>query len=99
MSAPEEEHEREDGLEVPVHRRRRNAEPENTSRRGLLIVIPLVMAGAAVAYLVLGGMKDNAIYSKPVDQLVQEKGRFVGRQVRAEGNLVHGSLMKREQPC
>jgi cytochrome c-type biogenesis protein CcmE len=64
-----------------------------------MIVVPIVMAGAAVAGLVLAGMKDNAIYSKPVDQLVAQKARFSGRTVRAEGNLVHGTLMKRETPC
>jgi cytochrome c-type biogenesis protein CcmE len=64
-----------------------------------MIVIPLVMAGAAVAGLVLTGMKDNAIYSKPVDELVAQKARFAGRPVRAEGNLVHGTLVKRESPC
>jgi cytochrome c-type biogenesis protein CcmE len=64
-----------------------------------MIVVPLVMAGAAVLGLVLAGMKDNAIYSKPVDELVAQKAKFAGRPVRAEGNLVHGTLTKRETPC
>jgi cytochrome c-type biogenesis protein CcmE len=66
---------------------------------GLRLVVPLVMIAAAAAALVLGGMKDNAIYSKPVDELLAQKGRFVGRPVRAEGNLVHGSLTRRDRPC
>jgi cytochrome c-type biogenesis protein CcmE len=57
------------------------------------------MVAAAIAGLVLTGMQDNAIYSKPVDQLLAEKARFVGRPVRAEGILTHGSLTKRERPC
>jgi len=65
----------------------------------MLLVIPLVTAAAAIVAVVLTGMKDNAIYSKPVDQLVAEKGRFLGRSVRAEGNLVHGTLVKRDSPC
>jgi cytochrome c-type biogenesis protein CcmE len=69
------------------------------SRRGLVIVVPLVMLSAAIVTLVLTGMKDNAIYSKSVDQLVAEKSKFAGRPVRAEGNLVHGTLTKRETPC
>ena len=93
-----------DGLEVPVgqlpeRRRRRAAEAQQASRRGLLIVIPLVMLGAGVASFVLMGMKDQAIYSKPVDELVAAKARFAGRQVMAEGNLVHGTITKRDQPC
>ncbi len=84
---------------VPVRRfRGRPADPEST-RRGLMIVIPLVMVAAAVAGLVLTGMRDNAIYSKSVDQLISEKSRFTGRPVRAEGTLVHGTLLKRDNPC
>ena len=65
----------------------------------MLLVIPLVTAAAAIVAVVLTGMKDNAIYSKPVDQLLAAKAKFVGRPVRAEGNLTHGSLVKRDQPC
>ena len=88
-----------DGLAVPVRRRRdANAEP-GESRRGAMLVIPLVVVAAAIVGLVLTGMKDNAIYSKPVDELVANKAKFAGRPVRAEGNLVHGSLVKRDSPC
>ncbi len=86
---------------VPVAgpRRRRAASDPHATRRGLMIVVPLVMVAGALTGLVLNGMKDNAIYSKPVDQLVAQKSRFVGRPVRAEGTLVHGTLTKRETPC
>jgi cytochrome c-type biogenesis protein CcmE len=66
---------------------------------GPAIASGLAMVAAAIAALVLTGMQDNAIYSKPVDQLLAQKAKFAGRPVRAEGNLIHGSLMKREQPC
>jgi cytochrome c-type biogenesis protein CcmE len=71
----------------------------NRRWRGVAIAMGLAMGAAAIATLVLTGMQDKAIYSKPVDQLLAQKGKFVGRPVRAEGNLVHGSLVKREQPC
>jgi cytochrome c-type biogenesis protein CcmE len=57
------------------------------------------MVAAVVATLVLTGMQDNAIYSRSVDQLLSERAKFVHRPVRAEGNLVHGSLVKRDLPC
>jgi cytochrome c-type biogenesis protein CcmE len=57
------------------------------------------MGAAAISALVLTGMQDKAIYSRPVDALLAERAKFVGRPVRAEGNLVHGSLVKRELPC
>ena len=86
---------------VPARRSARSADPahQRSTQRGLFIVIPLVMAAAAIAGLVLTGMKDNAIYSKPVDELVAQKTRFAGRPVRAEGMLVHGTLMRRDSPC
>jgi cytochrome c-type biogenesis protein CcmE len=57
------------------------------------------MGAAAIASLVLTGMQDKAIYSKPVDELLAQRTKFIGRPVRAEGELVHGSLVKRDQPC
>jgi cytochrome c-type biogenesis protein CcmE len=86
------------GLVVPSRRSRRQGEAAS-GKRGLLIVIPLVTAAAAIAGLVLTGMKDNAIYSKPVDELIANRSKFAGRPVRADGTLVHGTLVKREQPC
>ena len=80
-------------------RRSRDRARGGSSRNGLYVVVPLVMLSAAVAGLVLTGMKDNAIYSKPVDELLAQRAKFAGRPVRAEGNLVHGTLAKRESPC
>jgi cytochrome c-type biogenesis protein CcmE len=62
------------------------------------LVVLLVMAGGIVA-LVMTSFKDAAVYSKNVDQVMVE-GRSLGsRQLRVEGNLVHGSLTRRDQPC
>lgn len=84
-----------EGHEVPVRRRR-----VVTARRvSPALAIGLVTAASAIAGLVLMMMKDTSIYSKPVDELVRDKGRFMGRTVRAEGNLVHGTILKRDQPC
>lgn len=66
---------------------------------GPIVGVSLAMGAAAIAALVLNGMQSNAIYSKPVDQLLAERSKFLGRPVRAEGTLVHGSLEKRDQPC
>jgi cytochrome c-type biogenesis protein CcmE len=66
---------------------------------GLAVAVGLAAAAGAIATLVLTGMQDKAIYSKPVDELLAQKTKFVGRPVRAEGNLVHGSLVKRDEPC
>jgi cytochrome c-type biogenesis protein CcmE len=90
----------EDGMAIPRRRRERDVEVDpQATRRRMLLVFPLVAAAAGIVAVVLTGMKDNAIYSKPVDQLVAQKARFQGRAVRAEGNLVHGTLVKRDTPC
>jgi cytochrome c-type biogenesis protein CcmE len=91
----------EPALEVPARRARRDGDGDDdgSSRRRMLVVVPLVTAAAAIVALVLVGMQDKGMYSKPVDELVVQKAKFVGKPVRAEGNLVHGSLVKRESPC
>mgnify|MGYP003478486941 CR=1 FL=1 len=70
-----------------------------TNRALKQIACGLALAAAAVVALVFTGMEGKGIYSKPVDELVKAQGAFKGRAVRAEGNLVHGTLQKREQPC
>lgn len=92
----------EPALEVPARRVRRDGDggdDDGGSRKQLLVVVPLVTAAAAIVALVLVGMQDKGVYSKPVDELVAQKAKFVGKPVRAEGLLVHGSLVKRESPC
>jgi cytochrome c-type biogenesis protein CcmE len=87
-------------MAVPARRRDRETDEDaDTSRKRLLLLVPLVMAAAAIVALVLVGMQDKGVYSKDVDVLLAEKAKFVGKPVRVEGNLVHGSLVKRETPC
>jgi cytochrome c-type biogenesis protein CcmE len=82
--------------------RRRHHDDEGSERKrwmGAAIAVALAMGSAAIAGIVLYGMQDKAIYSKPVDELLVHKAKFIGHPVRAEGNLVHGTLVKRDQPC
>jgi cytochrome c-type biogenesis protein CcmE len=71
-----------------------------TARRGSvgLLVVLLVMAGGIVA-LVMTSFKDAAVYAKNVDQVQASRSDLVGRRLRVEGNLVHRSLVFRDQPC
>lgn len=73
-------------------------EKRSGSRSIGLLVTLLVMVGALVT-LFLVGFKEAAIYATPVDQLLISKEKFSGRKVRVEGELVPGSLVKRDQPC
>src|SRR5262245_15811156 len=69
----------------------------NSTSIGLLATL-LVMTGAVVA-LFLVGFKEAAIYATPVDQLMASKDKLTGRKVRVEGELVPGTLVKRDDPC
>ncbi|MDB5221263.1 MAG: hypothetical protein JWO86_9190 [Myxococcaceae bacterium] len=92
----------EPALEVAVRRRDRDRDADEdpeASRKLLILLVPLVMAAAAIVALVLVGMQDKGTYSKDVDVLIAEKAKFIGKPVRVEGSLVHGSLVKRETPC
>ncbi len=85
-------------LEKPAVARR---EPVDHSPRNMgLLVVLLVMVGSVVT-LFLVGFKEAAVYATPIDTLVAAngKGELVGRKVRVEGELVPGTLEKRDQPC
>jgi cytochrome c-type biogenesis protein CcmE len=96
-----EEKNADDGVEVPVPPRRGAAPPPDPQarRRGIVIAVCSVGIAALLAVTFLFGIKNNAIYAKPVDELLANKSRFFGRPVNVDGTLVHGSLMKRENPC
>jgi cytochrome c-type biogenesis protein CcmE len=70
------------------------------AKRGnlVLLVVLLVMAGGIVS-LVMTSFKDAAVYAKNVDQVQAARADLMGRRLRVEGNLVHGTLERRDQPC
>ncbi len=68
-------------------------------KRSWGLLVGLVVMGLAVLAIVLTGIDQAAVYSKGVDQLLQERERFVSRNVRVVGMLVRGSLMRRSDPC
>jgi cytochrome c-type biogenesis protein CcmE len=71
-----------------------------TRRKGNVrfLIVLLVMAVGVVA-LVMTSFKDAAVYAKNVDQVRAEAAALTGRRLRVEGNLVHGSLERRDEPC
>ncbi len=68
-------------------------------KRGWLTVGLLVAAAGAIAALVLTNFKDSTVYAKGIDQVVAEKGKWAGRNLRVEGTMVRGSLKFQEKPC
>ena len=86
----------EGGTDAPA---KRMAAGAPAPKRNIGLVVGLVMAASALAGFVLTGLGEGALYSKPVDELLQNPAKYAGRPVRAEGNLVHGSIEHRETPC
>jgi cytochrome c-type biogenesis protein CcmE len=64
---------------------------------GLLIALLLMASGLLV--IVLTSFKSAAVYAKHVDEVVASRQELVGRTLRVEGMLVHGTLERRDVPC
>ena len=67
--------------------------------QNLGLVAALLVMGGGILALVLTSFKQSAVYSKGVDELIAEKERIAGRNVRVTGNLVKGTLTRRDEPC
>lgn len=72
-------------------------EPHNRRSLGLLLGV-LALGGGALA-LVLGGSSDSLKFGRSVEQVLAADNGDEGRVLTVEGRLVHGSLMKRDEPC
>jgi cytochrome c-type biogenesis protein CcmE len=86
-------------MAVPEPAEPRVPDARNTPKKGSwgLLVTLLVMAAGLVA-LFMFGFKDAAVYSVPVDKLLADQGS-VNKRVRIDGELVPGTLARRDQPC
>lgn len=76
---------------------RAESSPRRKGHWGLLVAL-LALGGGMLA-LLFTGFEGSAVYSKTVDQLMIERERLVGRNVRVQGKLVEGTLRKRDEPC
>lgn len=71
-------------------------------RRGsgnVALLVGLLVVAAAVVGAVMFGFKEASIYALGTDQLVSRADELTGRRVRVEGELVPGTLVKRDDPC
>ena len=72
--------------------------PRKRSKGNRALLIGLLVMAAGVAALVLVGLKSASIYAMKVDQVVG-KSELQGRRLRIDGELVPGTLVKRDKPC
>lgn len=74
------------------------ARPKKPNRSvGLLVALLVMVAG--ILSLVFTSFKDSAIYAKNVDQVVAERNKLFGRNLRVQGYLKPGTLVRRDDPC
>jgi len=75
----------------------RQAKPRRKSNWGLLVVLFVMVGG--VASLMLLGFNEAAVYAVDVQKVREGGAEMVGRKLRVEGELVPGTLVKRNDPC
>jgi cytochrome c-type biogenesis protein CcmE len=71
--------------------------PPRRGNVGLLAAL-LIMVGAVVV-LFLFGLKEAPIYAMSLEDFMAQGDDRAGRRVRIDGELVPGSLAKRDKPC
>jgi cytochrome c-type biogenesis protein CcmE len=69
------------------------------SKRSIGLLVGLLVAGGALLTLVFTTMKGSAIYDRDVDDVMAERARLEGRNVRVQGMLKKGTLVRRDDPC
>ncbi len=70
-----------------------------TPRRNLALLAGVLVAAAGILVLVFSSVDEAAIYSVTTDKLLADKTKFADKNVRVEGDLVPGTLTRRESPC
>jgi cytochrome c-type biogenesis protein CcmE len=68
-------------------------------KRSWGLLVGLLALGAGVLAFVFNSGEDAVIYSYQVDQLKAQAAELGERQVRVQGILVPGTLVRRDEPC
>ena len=73
------------------------AQEQSKMRWGLLGALLALMGG--ILTLVFSGGKDAVAYSYSVDEVKAKAAELGDRQLRVQGGLVEGTLVRRDSPC
>jgi cytochrome c-type biogenesis protein CcmE len=74
-----------------------SASPKRKGNRGLLAALLVMVIG--ILSLVFLSFKNAAVYAYQVDQAVKEQTKLTGRNIKVQGILTRGTLVRRDQPC
>ncbi|HTQ07746.1 MAG TPA: cytochrome c maturation protein CcmE [Polyangiaceae bacterium] len=75
------------------------ARPRTEGKRSLGLLIGLLVAAGALLTLVFTNLNNAVIYDRNVDDVIANRARFEGRNVRVQGMLKKGTLVRRDEPC
>ena len=73
--------------------------PRPEPKRSVRLLVGLLVAVAALLTLVFTSFSGSAIYDRDVDSVIAERARLQGRNVRVQGMLKKGTLVRRDEPC
>jgi len=73
------------------------AQRQTPPKRSIGLLVSLLVMGGGVLTLVFTNFRDSAIWAKPVEQL--DAKSVQGRNLRVQGTLKPGTLMRRDDPC
>jgi cytochrome c-type biogenesis protein CcmE len=68
-------------------------------KRSWGLLAGLIVLGAGVLLFVFNSGEDAVVYSYQVDQVKAQAAELGDRQVRVQGILVPGTLVRRDEPC
>ncbi len=89
----------ESAMAVPDPAEPRQSVPAEGPATNMGFLLALLVMVVGIVVLFMFGFKEAAIYSTPIAQMVEKGDEMVGRRMRLEGELVPGSLTKRDSPC
>jgi cytochrome c-type biogenesis protein CcmE len=75
--------------------------PKRSERKkgNVALLVSLLAMAAGVVVLFLVGFKEAAVYAMPADEVVAKASSLNGKRLRVDGELVPGSLVKRDDGC
>jgi cytochrome c-type biogenesis protein CcmE len=73
------------------------AERKAPPRRNIGLLVALLVMGVGILTLVFRNFTDSMIWAKPVDKV--DKATAADRNLRVQGVLKPGTLMRRDDPC
>jgi cytochrome c-type biogenesis protein CcmE len=73
--------------------------PRTDGKRSIGLLVGLLVAAGALLTLVFTNLNNAVIYDRNVDEVLANRARFEGRNVRVQGMLKKGTLVRRDEPC